>query len=251
MKRHDFKELKMRSAYRSLGMALTASLCVAACGPKDAAPAADAAATPAPDVAPTPDKPADGPNPALLDPTLAKEQAPATFKVKFTTTKGNVVIEVQRDWAPLGVDRFYNLVKIGFFKEIAIFRAIEGFMGQFGIHGDPKISAAWREARIQDDPVKQTNARGTLTFATAGPNTRTTQFFINFADNNRLDQMGFSPFGKIVEGMDVVDAFYKGYGEGAPRGRGPDQGRLQAQGNAYLKSDFPQLDYILSAEVLP
>lgn len=238
----------MRFSIRTLFAACLSLTVASGCDKKETPPAADAAA---PTPTPEPPKPVEGPNPALLDPALAKEQAPATFKAKFVTTKGNVVIEVNRDWAPLGVDRFYNLVKIGFFTDIAIFRAIEGFMGQFGIHGDPKIAAVWRDARIQDDPVKGTNSRGTLTFATAGPNTRSSQFFINFADNNRLDTMGFSPFGKVVEGMDVVDSFYKGYGEGTPRGRGPDQGRLQAQGNAYLKSDFPQLDYILSAEILP
>jgi len=211
-------------------------------------PAADVAATATPAV---PEKPPEGPNPALLDPTLAKETAPATFKVKVTTTKGAFVIEALREWAPTGVDRFYNLVKIGFFNDIALFRIIDGFMGQFGIHGDPAVSGAWREAKIQDDPRTQTNARGLVTFATAGPNTRTTQIFINFADNARLDDMGFSPFGRVVEGMEIVDSLYKGYGEGAPRGRGPDQGRMQMQGNTYLKAEFPEMDYIVSAEVLP
>ncbi len=250
----------MRTVLSTLTTALVAALALGACG-KDAPaptpePAADAAAA-APDQpteadAATPDKPVDAaPNPALLDPKLATEQAPATFKVKFTTTKGEFVVEAHREWAPLGVDRFYNLVKIGFFTDIAMFRVISGFMAQFGIHGDPKVAAAWREARIQDDPRQQSNTRGMVTFATAGPNTRTSQLFINYVDNSRLDNMGFSPFGRVISGMEVVDGLYSGYGEGAPRGRGPDQGRLQAQGNAYLKSDFPQLDYIVSAELLP
>ncbi|MCB9734445.1 MAG: peptidylprolyl isomerase [Deltaproteobacteria bacterium] len=176
--------------------------------------------------------------------------APDSYKVKFVTTKGDFVVEVHRDWAPLGADRFFNLVKLGFFDDIAFFRVIDGFMGQFGIHGDPKVAALWRDAQIQDDPVKETNKKYRLTFATAGPNTRTTQLFINFNDNSRLDQMGFAPFGEVVEGQDVVDKIYRGYGEGAPRGKGPDQGRIQSEGNTYLKKDFPEMDYIKSAEVL-
>lgn len=180
-------------------------------------------------------------------PANATATAPAKFKARFKTTKGDIVLEVTRDWAPLGADRFYNLVKIGYFQDIAVFRVIAGFMAQFGIHGDPSISAQWRSAQIMDDPVKQSNARGYITYAMAGPNTRTTQFFINFGDNRNLDGMGFAPFGRVIEGMDVVDNIYNGYGEGAPRGRGPDQGRIQMQGNAYMKAEFPQLDYILSA----
>lgn len=186
----------------------------------------------------------------LKDPSKATEKAPANFKVKFVTTKGDFVLEVTRDWSPLGADRFYNLVKAGFFTEVAFFRVIDGFMAQFGIHGDPEVAAAWRGARIQDDPVKSSNSRGYISYAMAGPNTRTTQFFINYGDNGRLDGMGFSPFGKVVEGMNVVDSLYAGYGEGAPSGRGPDQGRVQMQGNAYLQADFPRLDYIKSAQVL-
>jgi peptidyl-prolyl cis-trans isomerase A (cyclophilin A) len=229
--------------------------------PTPAPAPADPAAAPTAPVAPAdpaaapagaaPVAPAGEPSPALLDPSKATEQAPATFKVKVTTTKGPFVIEAYRDWAPLGVDRFYNLVKIGYFKDLAFFRAIEGFMVQFGIHGDPKVSAAWREARIQDDAVRNSNLRGHVTFATAGPNTRTTQFFINFVDNRNLDGMGFAAFGKIVEGMDIVDGLHKGYGEGFPNGNGPDQSRLQQEGNPYLKKDFPALDYIVSAELLP
>jgi peptidyl-prolyl cis-trans isomerase A (cyclophilin A) len=188
---------------------------------------------------------------ALLAPEKATEQAPTVFKTKFTTTKGDFVVEVHRDWAPRGADRFYNLVKLGFFDDAAFFRAIDGFMVQFGIHGSPQVSAKWRDANIPDDPAAgQSNKRGAITFATAGPNTRTTQLFINYADNASLDGMGFTPFGQVVEGMSVVDGLYKGYGEGAPQGRGPDQGRIQSEGNAYLKQGFPQLDYIKAARLV-
>ncbi|OGS48617.1 MAG: peptidylprolyl isomerase [Elusimicrobia bacterium RIFOXYB2_FULL_62_6] len=187
---------------------------------------------------------------ALSDPSSANLKAPATYKVKFKTSKGDFTVEVYKDWAPLGADRFYNLVKAGYFTDIAFFRVVSGFMVQFGIHGDPAVSAKWREARIQDDPVKQSNAKGNLTYAMAGPDTRTTQLFINFGNNAFLDSQGFPPFGKVTEGMSVVDSLYSGYGEGAPRGMGPDQGRIQMEGNAYLKKDFPKMDYILSAEVL-
>lgn len=156
---------------------------------------------------------------------------------------------MHREWAPNGADRFYNLVKSGFYNDARFFRVIDGFMVQFGISGNPDLSAVWREARIPDDQVKQSNTRGTVTFATAGPNTRTTQVFINFGDNAGLDGQGFSPFGKVVSGMDVVDAFFKGYGEGAPRGRGPNQGLVQQQGNAYLITQFPKLDYIKKATI--
>jgi peptidyl-prolyl cis-trans isomerase A (cyclophilin A) len=188
---------------------------------------------------------------ALMSPASATAQAPAVFKAKFATTKGDFVIEVHRDWAPHGADRFYNLVKIGFFDDAAFFRAIDGFMVQFGIHGSPQVSAKWRDANIPDDPAAgQSNKRGAVTFATAGPNTRTTQLFINYGDNGAsLDGQGFTPFGQVTDGMSVVDSLYKGYGEGAPQGRGPDQGRVQSEGNAYLKTDFPQLDYIKTARL--
>jgi peptidyl-prolyl cis-trans isomerase A (cyclophilin A) len=188
----------------------------------------------------------------LLQPKSASmtQTAPANFRVKFQTSQGDFVVEAQRDWAPLGVDRFYNLVNNGYYDGVCFFRVISGFMAQFGIHGDPKVSAAWRPERIQDDPVKQSNKRGYLSYATAGPNTRTTQLFINYADNSRLDQMGFAPIARVVEGMDVVDRLYAGYGEGAPQGKGPPQGRLQTEGNAYLTKDFPQLDCIKKAMIL-
>jgi peptidyl-prolyl cis-trans isomerase A (cyclophilin A) len=189
--------------------------------------------------------------PDFTDPDKLKEKSPETFKAKFETTKGNFTLEVTRSLSPNGADRFYNLVRSGYFKDVAFFRVIPGFMCQFGIHGDPKISAAWRKAQISDDPVKGSNTRGVITYAMAGPNTRTTQFFISFGDNSRLDKTGFSPFGKVIEGMDVVDKINGEYGEGAPSGRGPNQNRIQMEGNAYLKKDFPNLDYIKSATVIP
>jgi len=188
---------------------------------------------------------------SLTNPAALTAQAPAVYKVKFDTSKGPFVVEVHRDWAPHGADRFYNLVKNGFYNDGRFFRVISGFMVQFGIAGDPKVAAAWRDASIPDDPVKASNTRGMITFATRGPNTRTTQVFINFGDNARLDGMGFSPFGQVVSGMNVVDALYSGYGEGAPRGGGPEQGRIQSEGNAYLTQAFPKLDYIKSATIVP
>ena len=187
--------------------------------------------------------------PNLANPAALNEQAPASYKVKFDTTKGAFVIQVTRAWAPNGADRFYNLVKNGFFDDVRFFRVISGFMVQFGINGDPALSAKWRDANINDDRVTQSNKRGMITFATAGPNTRTTQVFINFADNTNLDGMGFAPFGKVVSGMNVVDAINSEYGEGAPNGRGPDQSRLQAEGNAYLAREFARMDYVKKATI--
>ena len=187
----------------------------------------------------------------LANPAALTEQAPATYKAKFETSKGAFVIQVTRAWAPQGADRFYNLVKNGFFDNVRFFRVISGFMVQFGINGDPALSAKWRDANINDDRVTQSNKRGMVTFATAGPNTRTTQVFINFADNSNLDGMGFSPFGRVVSGMSVVDGLYAGYGEGAPRGNGPDQGRLQSEGNAYLAKEFPRMDFVKKATIAP
>lgn len=188
-------------------------------------------------------------DPGLLDPSKARSQAPDTFRAKFETTKGDFVIEVTRAWAPLGADRFYNLVKVGFFDACKFFRAINGFMVQFGINGDPKVAAVWRDATIRDDKVLQTNAPGRISFATAGPHSRTTQLFINYGNNARLDGMGFSPFGEVVEGMDVVKSLHTGYGEGAPSGKGPDQGSIQSKGNAYLEQGFPLLDGIKKAVI--
>lgn len=187
---------------------------------------------------------------SLYRPASLNEKAPATYRVKFTTTQGDLVIEVTRDWAPLGADRFYNLVKNGFYNDASIFRVLPGFVVQFGISPKPAIARAWQNATIKDDPVVQNNLRGFVTFATGGPNTRTTQVFINLADNTRLDGMGFSPFGKVVEGMEVVEKLYSGYGEGAPQGNGPDQGRITAEGKAYLDKNFPKLDSIKTAVIL-
>lgn len=190
------------------------------------------------------------PSAALLNPSLARDKAPGQFRVKFETTKGNFVVQVARVSAPLGADRFYNLVKMGYYNDVAFFRVIDGFMAQFGIHGDPKVSDKWESARIDDDPTRESNVRGAVSFATAGPNTRTTQLFINFGDNSQLDSRGFAPFGKVVEGMTVVDLLYKGYGEGAPRGGGPRQDLIQSQGNSYLRSQFPKLDFIKRASLV-
>lgn len=192
------------------------------------------------------------PNPALLKPSLATETAPESYKVKLETTKGDVVIEVTRAWAPNGADRFYNLVKIGYFDGAVFFRVIEGFMAQIGMHGEPAVQAAWSKASIPDDPVIKSNTRGMVTFAAqAAPNSRTTQFFINFVDNSHLSKHGpFAPFGEVIEGMQVVDSLYSGYGEGAPRGRGPSQGEIARQGNAYLKANFPELDAITRASLV-
>lgn len=181
---------------------------------------------------------------SFADPSKLTATAPETFKAQFETTKGKFTVEVTRALAPNGADRFYNLVKSGYFKDAEFFRVVPGFMVQFGIHGDPAVSAKWREANITDDPVKTSNARGTITFATAGPNTRTTQLFINFADNAFLDGQGFSPFGKVIEGMDVVDKINSESGER------PNQGQIQMEGNAYLKKEFPNLDAINSASIV-
>ncbi|HML93451.1 peptidylprolyl isomerase [Methyloceanibacter sp.] len=185
----------------------------------------------------------------LGDPSSLNARAPDTYKARFETSKGTFVIQVNRDWAPNGADRFYNLVKAGFYNDARFFRVIDGFMVQFGISGNPDVSAAWSDANIKDDPVRESNARGTVTFATAGPNTRTTQVFINFNNNSMLNGQGFAPFGKVISGMDVVDSLYKGYGEGAPRGDGPKQALIKAQGNAYLVTQFPKLDYIKKATI--
>jgi len=188
--------------------------------------------------------------PSLKNPAALKEQAPATYKVKFDTSVGVFVIQVNRDWAPLGADRFYNLVKNGFYDDARFFRAISGFMVQFGINGDPAVSAAWRNARIGVDPVKQSNKPMFITYAMGGsPDTLTTQVFINYGNNANLDAMGFAPFGEVIEGKDVVNKIYTGYGEGAPRGKGPEQGRVQMEGNAYLTKDFPKLDFIKKATI--
>ena len=235
---------------------------------RDRSPATDEGAAPPParasqklefdgakEAAPRPDKPdrppmrasemkKPDPTPApgagnLLDPSSLTARAPDQFKVRFETTKGDFVLEVLRFWSPRGADRFYNLVTSGYFTDTAFFRVLDGFVAQFGIHGDPKVSKGWSSATIQDDEVKQRNQRGTIVFAKTGlSNSRSVQFFINFKDNFGLDRQGFSPFGRVVEGMEVVDSLHSGYGES------PAQGRIQQEGNVYLKRAFPNLDYI-------
>lgn len=193
---------------------------------------------------------ANKPAPAnLLSPDKLTERAPDLFKARFKTTKGDFVLEIHRDWAPQGADRFYNLVKNGFYDDVAFFRVVSGFMVQFGVTGMPDVNARWQQAQIPDDPVKQSNKPGMITYAMAGPNTRTTQVFINYNDNANLDSQGFAPFGKVVSGMDVVQSLYAGYGDGPPFGRGPDQGRIQREGNSYLRRDFGNLDYVQTATI--
>ncbi len=192
---------------------------------------------------------------ALMDPSAAKEQAPATFKVSFDTTKGTFVVEVQRDLAPLGADRFYNLVKRGFYDDASFYRVLPAFV-EFGVPGDPEIWKTWRAARIVDDPRKMSNTRGTVALLqVAGKDRRTTRVFINRTDNSAFmdKQAPFAPapFGTVVSGMNVVDQIYGGYGEGAPTGKGPDTNRFDTEGNAYLKKDFPQLDFIKTATIVP
>lgn len=192
----------------------------------------------------------DGAQSALMNPAGATQTAPAEFTIVWTTTEGEFEMACSREWAPNGADRLYNLVQVGYYTDIAVFRIIDGFMAQFGMHGDPTINGAWKDARIQDDPGVKSNTRGYVSFATSGPNTRTTQLFINFGDNSRLDASGFTPVCIVDEdGMAVVDKLHSGYGEGAPRGRGPAQGQIQRVGNTYLKAQFPELDYIVSAAV--
>ena len=179
----------------------------------------------------------------LKNPAALKDVAPAEYRAMFDTSAGPFVVLVHRDWAPKGADRFYNLVKYGFFDNARFFRVVRNFMVQFGINGDPAVQDPWRTANLTDEPAKQSNKRGAITFATAGPNSRTTQVFINFKDNGFLDAQGFTPFGEIVSGMEVVDKINAEYGEQ------PDQGLIQRQGNAYLNKAFPKLDYIKKATI--
>ena len=183
-----------------------------------------------------------GANPGILQ---AQRAAPDEFGVKLETSQGDVIIVVNRKSAPLGADRFHSAVKQGFYDDCRFFRVVPDFVVQFGINGDPKTQTKWREAKIKDDPVKASNKRGTLTFATAGPGTRTTQLFINLGDNSRLDAMGFAPFGKVIKGMDVVDKLTSKYGQM------PQQGQIQAEGNTYLKKNFPDMDFIKKATIVP
>ena len=187
---------------------------------------------------------------ALLRPALLAAKAPATYQVKFTTTKGDFVLSVTRAWAPLGADRFYNLVRHHYYDNTSFFRVLKGFVVQWGISAYPPVSAAWAHAPIKDDPVVQSNLRGYITYAMGGPDTRTTQVFINLVDNKRLDGMGFSAFGQVTEGMDVVEALYAGYGEGAPSGQGPEQDNIEKAGKPYLDKGFDKLDSIKTTTLL-
>jgi peptidyl-prolyl cis-trans isomerase A (cyclophilin A) len=186
-------------------------------------------------------------SPALLNPAALKAKAPDIFKAQFTTTKGDFVVEVHRDWAPIGADRFYNLVKNGFFNDASFFRVVPGFVAQFGMSPKPAVTKVWEKASIKDDPVKVGNKRGNLVFAaTSMPNSRTTQIFINFKDNVALDTQGFAAFGTVIDGMDVVDRLYSGYGD-----NGPDQGLIGSEGKPYLDKNFPKLDSIKTARIMP
>lgn len=215
--------------------------------PVGATTAAAATPDPAPHVDPTLGSTASA---ELLNPSSLTARAPDTFAVELDTTEGLIVMDVHRAWSPNGADRFYNLVRAGFYTDVAFFRVLDGFMAQAGIHGDPAVASAWQNASIPDDPVVEHNTRGMVSFAMGGPNTRTTQFFINFADNSRLDPMGFPPFARVRD-MTAADRLYDAYGEGAPTGPGPAQGRINREGNAYLRASFPELDYIRAARILP
>ncbi|MBX2798530.1 MAG: peptidylprolyl isomerase [Myxococcales bacterium] len=222
-------------------------------GKAAAPPALDIVEEPAEVVAPPPEPPAvpRWAHPALTDPDqLSSEPAPDTFRVRFDTTAGPFVVEVVREWAPRGVDRFHGLVQAGVYDGMSFYRVVPDFVVQWGLSPYPAVNTAYREAKIPDDPVVSSNERGRVTFAMAGPNTRTCQLYINLRDNVQLDRMGFAPFGTVVEGMDVVDALYGGYGEGAPRGAGPSQGKLGAKGDAALV-DYPKLDLVRRAAVVP
>jgi peptidyl-prolyl cis-trans isomerase A (cyclophilin A) len=251
--------------FRSLTIGLALSIAIAA---PDAAFAQTSKTTPAPKPATQGTKPAArGGKPApvqrgrgtpqrgapglsaaakarLKKPETLKDVAPAVYNARFDTTAGVFVVQVHREWAPKGADRFYNLVKYGYYDDTRFFRVLPGFMVQFGINGDPSIQSAWVDANITDEPVKESNKRGYITFAKAAmPDTRTTQVFINFADNSRLDAMGFAPFGTVISGMEIVDKINAEYRQN------PDQGRIQSHGNAYLTQAFPRLDYIRKATI--
>jgi peptidyl-prolyl cis-trans isomerase A (cyclophilin A) len=183
----------------------------------------------------------------LLHPSALHAKAPAVYRASFATTKGTFVVTVHRAWAPLGADRFYNLVQAHFFDGNAFFRVLKGFVVQFGISPDPAVSKAWRTATIKDDPVKTSNTPGTIVFADAGPQTRTTQLFVNLGNNgSSLDGQGFAPFGKVTSGMTVLKKLYGGYGEQASN----DQQLIETKGAAFLHKTFPKLDGIRTARIL-
>ncbi|MBM4183462.1 MAG: peptidylprolyl isomerase [Gemmatimonadetes bacterium] len=247
----------MRSRVQRFGLGLAIVL-ASACGgesgeappPAESTPAASepaAAQEASPSTSSTP-APSGAPAAPSAPATL---EVPASYRIQFETSKGNFVVQVDRSSAPNGADRFFRLVTEGFYDDVRFFRVLSGFMAQFGINGDPEVTARWRAQPIQDDPVVGSNSRGTITFAkTNQANSRTSQVFINLVDNANLDGMGFAPFGRVVEGMDVVDQLYAGYGEGAPQGNGPAQGQIVSQGNAYLTQSFPLLDHVVRARVV-
>jgi peptidyl-prolyl cis-trans isomerase A (cyclophilin A) len=188
--------------------------------------------------------PPPSPGSTVPPPSASPTPAPDSFRVKFETSRGDFVVAVTRAWSPTGADRFYELVRKDYFNDVRFFRVLPGFVAQFGMHGNPEVNAAWSDATIADEPLRQGNVRGTVVYATSGPNTRSNQLFINLADNERLDGMGFSPFGRVVEGMDVVQSINSEYGEA------PDQAQIGAEGNAYLQRQFPRLDYIRTVTVV-
>ena len=225
---------------RLRGFLAAGVLCVvAACGGSDPPNAGDeTSATDRPDPSSN----------ALLQPANFQETAPELFRVRFTTTAGDFVVEVHREWAPRGADRVFNLVSAGFYDGVPVHRVIEDFVADFGIHPDPWVNAAWRQATLRDDPVVESNRRGRMSFSKSGPDRRTVQIFVNLRDNPSLDAEGFTPFGEVVEGMDVVDALYSGYGDGPPRGEGVYQAMAIARGAEYF-AEFPELDVIEQARV--
>jgi peptidyl-prolyl cis-trans isomerase A (cyclophilin A) len=229
----------MNRKFSSLTLLVAASL-VGACGggePQEQASTQEAAQA----------EPVLDPASPLLTPEELTEAAPATYRVRFETSVGTIVVQVNKAWSPNGADRFYNLVKNGYYDDTRFYRVVEGFMAQFGLKGVNAIDQAWRNASFPDDPFTRSNGRGTITFAHAGANTRTTQVFFNFKDNTHLDPSGFTPFGEVVEGLDVMDRIYSGYGELPPAGKGPDYGKAWVQGNKYLDQDFPEMTKVISA----
>ena len=188
-------------------------------------------------------------NPLLLNPKASDEPAPTSYSVELETSRGSIIVDVTRSWAPRAADRFHTLVQVGYLEDVAFFRVIAGFMAQAGLHGEAAVNKVWRNKRFPDDPVTESNRAGFVSFATSGKNSRTSQFFINLADNKRLDAMGFAPFARVRD-LAVVEALYAGYGEGFPNGNGPQQGRIQREGNTYLRAEFPELDYIRRARLL-
>jgi peptidyl-prolyl cis-trans isomerase A (cyclophilin A) len=187
---------------------------------------------------------------ALLFFPAQDPKSPDEFKVKLETTKGDIVLKITRDWAPKGADHFHALVKAGYYDECRFYRVLPKYIAQFGINGAPAVSAKAKETPIDDDPVKQKNTRGRLTFAKGGPNTRTTNLFLNLKDNSSLDALGFAPIGEVVEGLEIADQLFSGYGDGAPKGRGPSQKKIYEQGNDWLQKDFKDLDFVKTAKIL-